>query len=427
MSRMTRTPLRPNLRKQFERVRTEPGLKRNVSVLAALVVVALVAGGGILSQQRFNAPWSDTFELNAEFEALPGIAPGNGQEVRLAGVVIGQITGARVNREGRPELRMELEKGHPIYDNARLVLRPKSPLNEMYVTIDPGTPQGRLLHSGDHLGVANTERPVQVDEVLSSLDDNTRRALTALLRESDVATAHAPSDLPAGLEQLAGFTESMRPVAEQLASRRELLQRLVTASSRISSAVGGDDRRLVALASSLDTTLASLADGNTAVDASLRRLPELARRMTAAASGVRRLSAQLDPTLRDLDRASIDLPPALKKLSSTTDALADVVDAAGPTARAARPVLADLRPFTQNLRVALPRLGFSTSRLDPVTATLLDYRDDVAAFFVNTRSLTSMKDSNGGILRGMLELTTTSLPSGALAGLSPDDVTGPTR
>ena len=130
--------VRRRLRKNWERVRTEPGLKKNVIVMALLLVLATAAGSWVLGNQRFTAPWADRFELAAEFEAVPGVAPGNGQEVRMHGVIVGQITDARVNDAGRAELVMSLDPGHPVYENARLVLRPKSPLNEMYVEIDPG-------------------------------------------------------------------------------------------------------------------------------------------------------------------------------------------------------------------------------------------------------------------------------------------------
>lgn len=419
--------MRTSIKTHLDRIRTEPGLKKNVIAVTSLVVVALMAGGWILSNQRFTPPWADKYELSAEFEAVPGIAPGNGQEVRIAGVVAGQISGARVNENGRAELQMRLEPGHTVYDNAKLVLRPKSPLNEMYVTIDPGGPPGKPLPSGATIPVTNTERPVQVDEVLGALDGDARAALTTLLQESDAALAGAPRHLPQGLEGVADTTTELGPVVAQLDERRAKLRRLVTAVSQISSVVGKDDRRLLDLANSLDSTLGVLADGNSDLDATLAQLPEVSARLDRTTAAITRLSGQLDPALREIGAASETLPEALRKVSDTADALAETVDVATPTLQQARPVVADLRPFSRDARVALPRLHTSTARLGPVTATLLPYLADVGAFFVNTRSLTSMRDANGGILRGMLEITSTTLPTNALGGLSPDEVSGPTR
>lgn len=403
-----------SLSRHLERLRTEPGLKKNVVAMAGLLVIALMAGGWILGNQRFNAPWADRFHLSAEFEAAPGVAPGNGQEVRIAGVIVGQITGAKVGPDGRARLEMSLDKGTRIYHDARLVLRPKSPLNEMYVEIAPGSPAAKPVRSGETLPVTNTHRPVQVDEVLASLDDSTRAALTALLRESDAALASSPKDLPPGLDQLSLVSEQLRPVADELAKRQENLRRLVTAAADISGAVGSDDKRLTELAADLDTTLGSVAGGSAQLRDALAQLPDLASRLDRATSSVSKLSAQLDPTLRDVGEASRVLPGALRKLTSTSEALDGLLDTAGPALAVARPVVADLRPVSDDLRVGLPALQRSTGRLDPVTAQLLRYLPDLGAFMINTRSVVSLRDANGGILRGLLEVTPDTVPNGTL-------------
>lgn len=410
--------LRKRLRKNWERVRTEPGLKRNVVVMALLIVLATVAGSWVLGNQRFTAPWADRFELAAEFEAVPGVAPGNGQEVRMYGVIVGQITDARVNDEGRAELVMSLDPGHPVYEDARLVLRPKSPLNEMYVEIDPGTPEAGRVESGTTLPVTNTERPVQVDEVLGHLDDRARAALTTLLSEADVALASADRTLPAGLDETRDVAGDLRPVLAELEERRGRLATLVTALSDISSAVAADDERLTRLADGLSSTLGAVSGESGSLDAALAQLPALAGRLESSTRAVSRLTEQLDPTLREVHSAADVLPDALERVDSTVRRLRTTVDVARPTIAHARPLVADLRPAVADLRSALPVAARSTARLDPATAMLVKYLPDLGAFIVNTHSVTSMRDANGGILRGLLMVNSTTVPSDVLAGLA---------
>lgn len=413
------------LRRQYDRVRSEPGLKKNVIVVAGLVVTALIAGGWILGNQGFSTPWSDKVELSAEFEAVPGIAPGNGQEVRISGVIVGNISGAEVNKKGRSQLKMELEPGHRIYSNASLVLRPKSPLNEMYVTIDPGGPPGKLLTSGATLPVTNTTRPVQVDEVLGSLDDDARGALTALLGESDQALASAPEKLPKGLDGLTKVIGDLRPVSAEMDTRRETLKRLVSAVSEISGAVGTNDARLVDLANSLDTTLQTLSDKDGSLDASLGELSPLVSRLNSSTAAVQELSAALNPTLRDVHSSAENLPKALSRVGDTANTLSETVKVARPVVAKAKPVVADLRPFVAELQVALPSLRRTTMQLDPITSSLVKYLPDLGAFMVNTRSVMSLRDGNGGILRGMLVVgPTDTLPTDLFNGLAPEEVEG---
>lgn len=413
------------LGKYWERVKTEPGLKKNVAALTVLIVLAVGAGGWILGNQSFTPPWSDDITLKAEFAALPGIAPGNGQEVRVSGVIVGSITGADVNEDGKAQVTMRLEKDTKIYDNASLVLRPKSPLNEMYVTIAPGDPSAKRVRSGHTFTEASTRRPVQVDEVLGSLDDDARAALTSLLSEADDALATAPAGLAKGLDETGVVLDDLDPVVSQLSERRAALKKLVAAVSDISAAVGDDDQRLITLAGNLQKTLDVVGDESGSLGASLDQLPDVVKNLRGSTGAISKLTKELDPTLRDVQKASDSLPDALDKVTDTAETLDDTVRAAKPVVAKGRPVVADLRPFVGQLNLALPELKHSTEELEPVTATLVKYLPDLGAFFVNTRSLTSMRDGNGGILRGMLTVNTTSLPTDLLAALSPDDVEAP--
>jgi len=406
----------------FERVKTEPGLARNSIVVIALIAIAAVVGGIILANQRFVAPWDNRQVVYASFAATPGISPGNGQEVRIAGVNVGDIVGADVDENGHARLEMSIERGHHLYENAQLVLRPKSPLNEMYVTIAPGSPPAKEIPDGYTYPESNTVRPVQVDEVLDHLDDNAQRALTSLLAESDVALTNAKTDLPGGLDGVRTVGNDLRPVAEQLALRKEKIRTLITALGQISQAVGGDDQRLATLASGLQTTLHSFGTHEPQFDQTLAELPGLVHNLRRSTDAVQDLSDQLDPTLRHLDDASEEFPDALRHLRKTSDKLDDVVDAADPFLHALCPVVRNLRPFVEDgLSKALPDLRVAVERLDPMTNALLPYLPDLGAFTIQTRSIVSLEDANGGILRGIAPVTGQTLPPvlGVNNGLRP--------
>ncbi|GAA5170801.1 hypothetical protein GCM10023321_68450 [Pseudonocardia eucalypti] len=418
-------PSRPSRRERaartFERIKTEPGLARNTIVVVALIAIAGVVGGIVLANQRFITPWADRMEFYANFEASPGVSPGNGQEVRIAGVNVGDIVGADIDEDGQARLKLSLERGHHVYENATLVLRPKSPLNEMYVEISPGGAPAKEIGEDYVFPRTSTQRPIQVDEVLDHLDDNAQRALTALLAESDVALTNAQAKLPGGLDSVRTTTNDLRPVAEELAKRKEKIATLVTSLGQISNAVGGDDKRLATLASSLQTTLHSFAKNAPQVDETLKVLPGLVHNLHRSTDEVKDLADELDPTLRDLEDASEAFPEAMRKLRKTSDKLDDVVDEAKPFLRALRPVISDLRPFADDLQEALPELRKAVKGLDPVTDALVPYLPDVAAFTVQTRSVVSLQDANSGILRGQAQISSHFVPPvfGANNGIKP--------
>lgn len=410
---MTEPTRAERLGRTWERIKTEPGLARNTFVTLALIVLAFIAGGIILTQQRFLAPWESRYVLYASFTGSPGVSPGQGQEVRIAGVNVGQIVGADVDDNGQARLELSLDKQYEnkVYDNAHLVLRPKSPLNEMYVIMDPGGPPGKALADGDSLPVGNSERPTQIDEVLGNLDEKARTMFTALLTESDVALVNAQKTLPPGLDAVRLVGNDLRPVSEELAKRKEKLRTLVTALGQIAKAVGHDDRRLHQLGDGLQSTLGVLAANDKDLESTLNQLPDLLAQLKRSTDSVQGLADELDPSLRNLQAASDNFPAALKALENTSVQLDDTVAAARPFAEEGKKALDDLRPFVVDARKGTPVLHQATDEVDPITDAALPYLKDLGAFIVQTRSIVSLTDANSGILRGTATFSAQSAPT----------------
>jgi phospholipid/cholesterol/gamma-HCH transport system substrate-binding protein len=396
--------MRRRLRAVWGRIRATHGLGRDLGVLAGLIVLGLGAGGYILAHQRVVWPWAQRVAYQADFEAAPGISPGNGQEVRIAGVTIGEVSKAEVTKEGRARLTLTLqERYRTVYGNARAYLRPKSPLNDMYVLLDPGGPPAPKLTAGAVIPVTQTARPVQIDEVLAHLDQPTRDDLGILLAESDtaLAAAHA-ANIPAGLRAADGTLVALRPVAEALQTRRERIARLVTALADVATAAGEDDARLAHLAASARTTLDALRARDTELDATLAALPGFTADLQRTSTAVAGLGAELDPALDGIRAAAGKLPGALAGATGVVDRLGPTFDLAAPVVSGARPLVADLRPLVHSARAALADTVAWSGRLDPITANLVAHLPDLAALVYNTNSATSVEDANGPILRGLV-------------------------
>lgn len=404
--------------KFYERARSEPGLGGNILAYLFLVVVGLAAAGYFLTHERFNPPWENRYSVFVTFDKAPGVSPGKGQEVRIAGIEVGDIRGLSVLNSGKARLELSIDANQKVYSNARFVLRPKSPLNDMYIEINPGGPPGTVLTDGASLPVANTVRPIQIDEVLAHLDDNAQTAVTSLLSEADVALAHAPADLPKGLTATDATVTELKPVMDQLELRRDLLARLVTSLSQIAVAVGDDDERLTRLASSLQETLSTIGARDVDLNDALAELPEFSKQLRHASSGVNDLVKELDPTLRRLGDVHKDLPKALSKLDDSVDELDEFLQHARPTLRHAKPVLADLKSASPHLVNVTADLRPISKDLGPLTKTTVPNLDNLNAFFYNTNSVFSLRDANRGILRGLFGMAPNSVPSDILKQLS---------
>ncbi|MCR1785751.1 MCE family protein [Nocardioides carbamazepini] len=397
------------LRRFWERARSEPGLGKNLIAVGVLVALGTTVAGYFLAHQRFNPPWEDRYTVYAVLDEAAGVSPGNGQEVRIAGVQVGDIRSAEVGPDGQARLELRIDSGQEVHEDARLLLRPKSPLNDMYVEISPGTADAPLLGDGDTIPLGRTVSPVQVDDVLANLDRHTQDALSSLFAESDVALVNAPDTLPPGLEQADLLMQDLQPVLRRLETRRENLAQLVHSLAQVSAAAGHNDARLQRMATSLGQTLSTLAGSRAGLDGTLAQLPELSADLRTTTRSVAALADQLDPTLADVRAASDELPGALKSFNSSIDELDGFVRKAGPVLEHAQPVVGDLRAAAPDVRRIAGDLRPLSADAQPLTADLVTHLDDVSAFVYNTNSVASLRDANRGILRGLLTISPETL------------------
>ena len=90
--------------------------------------------------------------------------------------------------EGRAVVTMQIKDEYrPIYRDATILLRPKTGLKDMFLSLDPGTEESGDLPEGGRVRLANTLPDVNADEVLAQLDGDTRTYLRILLDEGGTA------------------------------------------------------------------------------------------------------------------------------------------------------------------------------------------------------------------------------------------------
>ena len=92
---MSRGIGRWNARRAWQRMRTVPGLGRDVAAVTVLVIVGLVTTAIIVKDQIGRLPWAgDQVTVKAEFGDAVAVKPAKSQQVRIAGVPVGTITGS---------------------------------------------------------------------------------------------------------------------------------------------------------------------------------------------------------------------------------------------------------------------------------------------------------------------------------------------
>ncbi|HEV3000423.1 MAG TPA: MlaD family protein [Solirubrobacteraceae bacterium] len=397
-----------------------------VGAIAALVAIGVAVGAYVLAQQRLRFPWEDTYTIAAELSTAQAVTPGQGQVVAVAGVSVGEVASVRL-REGRAVVEMEIERDRlaTVHADARVLVRPKSGLQDMALQLDPGSPAARRLRDGEVLPVGATRPNVNLDEVLAGLDADARAYLEVLLSAAGRGTAGRGADLRAVFRAGAPTVERTRRVAGALAARDRELRRLVHALRVLAGAAAEKDAELGRLVDAGQAAVAEVARHDGELRASLDRLPGTLGALRGALTAARPFARRLGPTLQALRPAARDLAGALPRvdplLRDARPAAARIRRLIGPALPVARdldPTLADLAAVTPRLRRAFDVLNYVVNELghNP-DGPEEGYLFWLAWFAHNADSIFAIDDAHGAAWRGALLLSCSSY--GALQQAAP--------
>lgn len=343
----------------------------NLIWLTVMITVGLGVGAYLLSHQRIPWPsWvpglgKEYFYINAEFEAAPGVLPGQGNAVTVAGVKVGEIAGEKL-KDGKALLRLRLdaEHGH-VHPDATLLLRPKTGLKDMVAELDPGK-QGPELKDGDTLGVGNTNPDVNLDEILAGLDLDTRSALVALVQNAGVALKDGNGrDLGATFKRLEPLSRHSEQASHYVAQRRVKLRRLMGNLSLIAQELGDRDDDLRQFVNSNAAVFRHFSAQNESLGQTIELLPDTLKRADSAVTKLDKLGTTMKTDLAAVAPTAKSLGPTLKKSRTFFDGTTSVIkDSIRPFAREAQPAAKELVPAAGKFGKAVPHLDTTTDMLN---------------------------------------------------------------
>ncbi|MDQ3871469.1 MAG: MlaD family protein [Chloroflexota bacterium] len=332
-------------------------------------------------------PFRHDFRLNAVFETANNLK--SGSPVRIAGVTVGEVVKISRYRESDAALvQMELEDtGLPIHEDATAKIRPRIFLEgNFFVDVKPGSPSAPKLEDDDTpLAMTRTSAPVQLDQILTSLQSDPREDLQDLLvnygsaltgkptgrqdadQDQDVrgeTAARALADTATysgdALEGAAIVTSAVRGLEP------DDLSRLVAGLGRVTAALDRDEGALQGLITSLNTTLGAFAAEQGKLRSSVRELPPTLERADTALDS---LNAAFPPT-RAFAR---EILPGIRETPKTIDAAFPFIEQArrlvGPSELGG--LVNELAPTTRSLSALIDATVRLLPRVDTVSRCLI--------------------------------------------------------
>ncbi len=385
-------------------------IKKHLPDFAAIIVLLLlsvVVAGYILNKERFRFPFIEAspYVLNAEFQTLQAVTPGQGQSVRISGVQVGEI-GSVSLRNGLAVVQMDMDKKyeHIVHTNATLLLRPKTGLDDMFIELDPGSSSAPVARPGYTFPVSNSLPDINVDEIFSALDTDTREYLDLLVNGAGQGLQGRTSDLAQVLERFEPTHQDLARVNQAIATRGADLRQLVDSLRRLDGDLAAQRPQIISLVDAGSEVFHALASENGNISAAVRDLPGTLDQATATLGKVQSLADELGPAATNLLPAAKALPAANAALASLAQPSAPIVqNQIRPFVVAARPVVRNLRPAAVNLAAAAPNLSNVFTVLNHLL-NMLGYNPGntehgylfwLAWLDHNVRTLFSVQDANG--------------------------------
>jgi len=338
------------------------------AAIIALVLIATVVGGYILSNQRLRFPFiqEKPFQLNAAFSTAQAVTPGQGQTVRVAGVRVGDISKVRL-RNGQAIITMDLDPEYDdlVHTDASALLRPKTGLKDMFIELDPGSGQAPLAKEHWTLPVRNTLPDINPDEIYSALDADTRDYLKLLVNGGGRGLEGRGRDLQEVFARFEPTNRDIARVTNEVEKRKANLRRLVNSLQRLNTELASRDDDLSELVSASATVFRAFASENENISEAVRRFPGALRQTTDTLGRVETFAEVLGPTaeklrpaVRALNRANAEIQPFARE---ATPILRRQIR---PFVRAARPLVRNLKEPGRQLADAAPDLTRSFTVLN---------------------------------------------------------------
>jgi phospholipid/cholesterol/gamma-HCH transport system substrate-binding protein len=363
---------------------------------------ALLWGGGVLlaiaiyvafSVTAFNGlPWKGYRTVYATVPATGNLIKHD--QVRIAGVRVGQMLGSEITDDGQAKLKLQLEPGTEVPEGTKVFIRANGLLGARYIQLEPGK-SARMLPDGAVIKGTEESFAYGVPEFLNTFDRDTRTALGTAVRELGTGMLANGGRVNETIDSSAAATKPFQRLIGAVLARPGAAESLLPSLNRLVLPLNQSRDAMAAMFPAADTAFRPFVDERDALRATLDRAPaaldavrsglgtgerllaatgslatEVHRTLPGAPAGLRATAAMLREGRTPARLAT----PLVKDVRATVPSILRVTDAASPV----------LSPLSRGLRDLI-------SVFDQVAPYSCDYKN----FGANMRSMTGFGGTAG--------------------------------
>jgi virulence factor Mce-like protein len=281
----------------------------NPVLIGAVTVLVLMVAVFLAYTSNEGLPFVPTRELKVDISNGSELVAGN--DVREGGYLIGMVSALKPiqmsDGQTGAQLTLKLNKAYgDVPVNSTVSIQPRSVLGLKYLDLHKGTSR-RVFADGGTLPEAQTNVPVQFDDVFKMFDPNTRDAIQQNevgFGDTLASRGSALNDTIASLPALFG---NLEPVAKYLSDPNTELTRLFTGLNSFMGAVAPVAQTNATLFGKMATTFEAISRDPAALEDTIKESPATLQVSTQS------LAAQ-QPFLTDLTTFGQNMTPATQSL-----------------------------------------------------------------------------------------------------------------
>ncbi len=339
--------------------------------------IVLIAIFSYLAYTKFANPFASQYTIHAVFSSANGVQKNS--FVRIAGVNVGTVTGVSTEPGCKSvsttpgeckaaEVTMAISnQGLPIHDDATFAIRPRIFLEgNFFVDVSPGTPDSPVAGDGHTFPIQSGVEPVQFDQVLTGLQQDTRKNLQILLQQYGKAVKQAGPSFNRSIQYwLPAYQYSSIVAHDALGLQPNDLSRYIAAQGSVAGAVDAHPQELQSLITDFNTTANAFARQNTALQQTVIQLPKT---LAAAVPALNALNAAFCSGAQIPDCAPGPVPQFAKALLPGVKSSGPAIDASLPFINQLRLLVqpSELRGLAEDLKPTVPALASLTNATIPL-------------------------------------------------------------
>ncbi len=353
---------------------------------AGLLAIIAICVFTYLGFTKFANPFASPYTVHAVFTNANGLKPDS--LVRIAGVNVGKVQSVGPVPDckigGTPQktvaggsqqcsaadVTMTIDNsGLPIHKNATFAIRPRIFLEgNFFVDVSPGTPEAPVAPDDYTFPIQQGTEPVQFDQVLTSLQSNTRQNLQTLLQQFGTALKEGGPSFNASIKYwLPAYEYSAIVAHDALGIEPHDLSNAINDQGTVSGAIDTHPQNLENLITNFNTTADAFARENVSLEQAVAALPKT---LEAAIPAFNALNSAFCSGPAKPDCAPGPLPQLAKALIPGVKSTGPMIDASLPFITQLRYLVSpsELRGLTADLSGTVPALSNLTRASIPLMA-----------------------------------------------------------